>query len=222
MNAAAKLWYGNQAFLLPFCTAIASGFVLLCIFPKADVHLAIDAHHSAGGDIFFRFVTNLGDGWTAAVLAGILLFVRYRHVILMAAANIASGLTVQLLKHGPFAGSPRPLEYFRQTHALHVVQGVLIYSYNSFPSGHAATACTCCCCLALMTGRRGAQFTLSIAGLVIAFSRVYLSEHFLFDMCAGALCGVLLSLGLAAALGYPDTHKEGTWMELSLLRRSDI
>jgi len=215
-----RLWGQNQGFLLPFGFGILTGLLILAIFTKEDVHLAIDAHHCRDGDMFFSLVTSLGDGWAAVALVLILLFVRYRDAILMATVNIVSALIIQLLKHGPFAGSLRPWEYFRGTNALHVVPGIDMYSFNSFPSGHAATACASCFCLSLMTPHRGMKATLAIAGLVIAFSRVYLSQHFLADVCAGALLGILVGLMLAAILERLSLNTKNRWMELSLLRRS--
>ncbi len=220
MRTAGKLWMENRSFLLPFSFCIVAGFTLLTLCSRADVHLAVDAHHAPVTDFFFRLLTNLGDGWTAVVLTVILLFVRYGDAMLVAASNILSGIAVQILKHGPFAGSPRPREFFRGVHTLHFVPGVDVYSFNSFPSGHAATACACCFCLALLTRHNALKFTLAVFGLLIAFSRVYLSEHFLADAWAGALAGLAITLVTASAI-YSRNEKSGwRWLDLSLLRGS--
>jgi len=211
---------GNRAFLFPLGIFVLLSIALLPLFSKGEVHLAIDAHHTPAGDLFFSLVTNLGDGWAVVALVVVLLFVRYRDAILVAAVNIVSALIVQLLKHGPFDSSVRPLEYFRGTNALHLVPGVSMYSYNSFPSGHAATACATCFCLGLMTSNPWTKASLAVAGIVIAFSRVYLSQHFLGDVCAGAVLGIAVSLPFARLLGGRGTNPGASWMDRSVVRRA--
>ncbi len=217
---ARSLLSDNRAFLIPLGLFVLLSIALLVLFTTAEVHLAIDAHHSMAGDLFFRLVTNLGDGWAVVLLVLILLFVRYRDAILVAAVNIVSALIVQVLKHGPFAANARPLEYFRGTNALHLVPGVTMYNYNSFPSGHAATACATCFCLGLMTSNRRTKAALAAAGVTIAFSRVYLSQHFLGDVCAGAVIGILVSLPFALLLEARSGTPGKNWMDQSVIRRT--
>ena len=61
---------------------------------------------------------------------------------LMAFASFAlSSLTSEFLKKIVFNGSPRPLKYFEHsTFQYHIIKGLDIHSYNSFPSGHTTTA----------------------------------------------------------------------------------
>jgi membrane-associated phospholipid phosphatase len=217
---AKRLLSDNRSFLVPLGLFVLLSIALLVLFTTPEVHLAIDAHHTPAGDLFFRLVTDLGDGWAVVLLVLILLFVRYRDAILVAAVNIVSALIVQVLKHGPFAANVRPLEYFRGTNALHLVPGVTMYSYNSFPSGHAATACATCFCLGLMTSNRWTKAALAVTGVTIAFSRVYLSQHFLRDICAGAVIGMLVSLAFALILGGRGENPGESWMDRSVIRRT--
>lgn len=79
---------------------------------------------------------------------------------------------------------------------------------NSFPSGHASTFfmfCTCCVIIQAYSyiqrdrpyslGKKILFNTMLIALLVVAavgaYSRVYLSQHFLADVCVGSVIGFI-------------------------------
>lgn len=115
---------------------------------------------------------------------------------------------MQILKH--LFDSDRPASVFEQYHdkVLPVVEGVDLYHSNSFPSGHASTFFvffTCCAILLACQRRLKAPYNnptiwcrinLAMLGLLImaalgAFSRVYLSQHFLSDVCVGSIIGVV-------------------------------
>jgi membrane-associated phospholipid phosphatase len=89
---------------------------------------------------------------------------------------------------------------------LPLVQGVEMYHGNSFPSGHASTFFMfCTCCVVFLTFhyiregklrdlRTKILFNVTLLSLLVfatlaAFSRVYLSQHFLSDVCVGSIIG---------------------------------
>ena len=206
----------QRAFAIPFAAFVVLGAWLMCAYSKADIHLAVDAHHSGIADAFFAWITWLGDGWSPTLLVILLLFVRYRLALAVALANISASLVVQVLKNLFFRDVVRPLEYFRGTHTLHLVQGVEVYSYHSFPSGHAGVAFASCWCLALMVRSNASKAALFVLALAIAFSRVYLSEHFFQDIYAGALIGFFCAWGISLLLERQRSRDGGKWMERSI------
>ncbi|MCS7209850.1 MAG: phosphatase PAP2 family protein [Fimbriimonadales bacterium] len=112
----------------------------------------------------------------------------WREVFLPAAiAFLGSGLTVQLLKHAVPRLRPSNLP-----EAL-VAPDERIF-YNSFPSGHTATAFALAFWVFLLT--RGTRYrlwgygALVVAGLV-GLSRIYRGVHYPSDVLAGALIGIL-------------------------------
>lgn len=177
---------------------IVVGGLLLCLFSKASIHLFINRYHSSFGDIFFTHATLLGDGISASLVVIILLFVNYRSAATMAMSNVICAVIIQTLKRTIFAGSVRPFQFFHGIHALYLVPGVEIYSFNSFPSGHSATIFTTCALLSLMTKYQSLRFFLFGAALLIAFSRVYLSQHFFEDIFTGAIIGFGIAVLTAA------------------------
>ena len=62
----------------------------------------------------------------------------------------------------------------------------------SFPSGHTSAAFALFTCLALMTPRRLAPLWMT-AAWAVAYSRIYLSQHFLEDILSGSLIGMISS-----------------------------
>ena len=86
-----------------------------------------------------------------------------------------------------------------------MVEGINLYSGNSFPSGHSSTFFVFFTCIALLLAYRyrhiaehdhQKRFLIGLLLLVLlalaalgAFSRVYLSQHFLSDICVGSIIG---------------------------------
>ena len=74
---------------------------------------------------------------------------------------------------------------------LHLVEGVDVHTYSSFPSGHTATAfCFALLISLLVRTRRLALIALLVAALV-GYSRIYLSQHYPLDVGAGMLVAVI-------------------------------
>jgi membrane-associated phospholipid phosphatase len=177
---------------------IVVGGLLLCLFSKASIHLFINRYHSSFGDIFFTHATLLGDGISASLVVIILLFVNYRSAATMAISNVLCAAIIQSLKRTIFADSVRPFQFFHGIHALYLVPGVEIYSFNSFPSGHSATIFTTSAILSFKTEHKIVRAFLFGAACLIAFSRVYLSQHFFEDIYMGAIIGFCVAVLVAA------------------------
>jgi membrane-associated phospholipid phosphatase len=120
--------------------------------------------------------------------------------------ELTGGTTLQILKH--IISYDRPVSVFENYPHLELplVPGVDMYHGNSFPSGHASTFfmfCTCCVILMaihyiregkLRDLRTKILFNATLLLLLVfaalgAYSRVYLSQHFLSDICVGSIIG---------------------------------
>lgn len=101
----------------------------------------------------------------------------------------ASGLINLLLKW--IAGRNRPVNLF--DHGLFGFDFFETgYALNSFPSGHTVTVFSLAAALTILFPRYGAWAFLPAA--VIAASRVMLTSHYLSDVMAGAVVGVVCTL----------------------------
>lgn len=122
-------------------------------------------------------------------------------------SELTGGAVLQILKH--FFSFDRPISAFENypNMVLPLVQGVDMHHSNSFPSGHASTFFVFFTCCALILAyhykkednhNRWTWFLINLAmvAMVIlaalgAYSRVYLSQHFLLDICVGSFIGFL-------------------------------
>lgn len=184
-------------FLVPFGLFLLCAESVLFLNSKDAIHLSINRHYSAFGDMVMPFVTLAADGFTIAVLVFLLMgWNRKFGVITGCAVLLASGVT-QLLKHTVFSGEPRPKLFFMNTNApIRFVPEVENYLFDSFPSGHTTAAFAFYFCLVFAIKNNYLKSALFLFALLIGYSRVYLSQHFLNDVLFGSLIGTVTSFAV--------------------------
>ncbi len=187
-----KLIKANAFVFGVFVLLWISGLLLVVSYPKGGLHVVINQWHSGFFDEFFKYITWLGSGWMILLLAVVFLFGQLRHTVVFLVGNLFITIFIQVGKHLIFSTALRPVAYFKGIYALHLVDGVVMHAYNSFPSGHSATAFGIFVMLIFLIKNRGLKFLWLTVALLTAFSRVYLSQHFMVDILAGALTGTLV------------------------------
>ncbi len=181
---------GFIAALLAF-TAVA--LTLLLLHDPGYPTLWANAHHSPALDKFFHQMTLLGD-WVIYLLAVAVGWrISHRRAIATVVALALSGLLVSLLKFQVFDERKRPAGIYANG-TLRQVECEALHRAHSFPSGHTTTAFAGFCCLAFFTRSRGLQFVFGLAAIAVAYSRLYLGQHFLGDTLAGAMLGTICAL----------------------------
>ncbi len=187
-----KKFIRENAFVLGFFMVFwVTGIFLVMIFPKAAIHLEINSWHSVFFDTFFKYITYLGSGWMILLVAVLFLFINVRYAVIFLVGNLLITLFVQVGKHLIYPGALRPVTFFKGVHPLHLVEGVTVHSYHSFPSGHSATAFGIFVMFILLTKNNGLKMLwLFLIGMLPNFSRIYLSQHFLEDVLAGSFIGL--------------------------------
>jgi membrane-associated phospholipid phosphatase len=203
----------NRIFYIPYLVLSCICLFAILLYSKAEIHLYLNQFHSSFFDWFFSRITYLGDGIFLPLFLLIMVCIRYRYAILMILVFLFSGIIVQLLKRGVFYDVVRPAEYFKGIAELHFVPGVKMYGLHSFPSGHSATAFGVMICFVFVLQNKGLKFGLLLFAALIAYSRVYLSQHFLPDIMAGSLIGILTAVFLETKL---LKYKNG-WLDSNLL-----
>jgi len=141
----------------------------------------------------FRTITVLGESqWYLA--AGLLAWAIFRRSrareasagLFLFTSVAASGIVANLLKS--LLGRARPRLHFNDNvYGFDPFQ--IEYARLSFPSGHAATALGTATVLAVLFPRFRTVFLL--AGMIVAVSRVVLTQHYVSDIVAGGLLGAL-------------------------------
>lgn len=180
---------------------------------KLALHLAMNACHAPWSDAFFRVATHFSDGILPALFALLLLLVRdMRSFLMMALSTGLSSIVVQLLKRQVFADMHRPGKFSEGLEGLHWVDGIDLYMHFSFPSGHATAAFSMCLAWAVIVGRPKWAVVLACAAVVLAYSRVYLSQHFVQDILAGAALGAGIA-GLVFFWLYRSRFAVRPWLD---------
>ncbi|MBW7572521.1 phosphatase PAP2 family protein [Caproiciproducens faecalis] len=142
--------------------------------------------HNGFTDLFFPFITVLGNAGLIWVVSGLCLICtkkyRFYGVMLLAALVLTHTLGEGILK--PLVARPRPFAVYSGYHLL-----IAAPRGYSFPSGHAGAAFAAAFVLGKANRRLGIPaFALAF---LIAFSRVFLFVHYPSDILAGAILGVL-------------------------------
>lgn len=142
-----------------------------------------------------------------------------RNASMLLTTYIVSGLFVQLLKKSLFSEIMRPAGYFGTSHPLHLVDGVTNFMHQSFPSGHSTSAFAFFFGLCLLSDRWSVKLLCFIGAALVAYSRVYLSQHFLQDIAVGAWIGTLFAWAGYAVFVHNRTAKINKPL-IALLKRS--
>ena len=165
--------------------------IILISFSKSEIHLFINRHYSNFFDIFFRVVTTFGEDYFIVGVLILCLLISYRFAFIQLASYSISGLAVQFLKNYIFPTIVRPSLYFKGIYELRFVEGVEMHSHYSFPSGHTATAFALFFCFAVLVQKRWAKLFFIFCAILVGYSRMYLSQHFLIDVYAGSIIAVI-------------------------------
>lgn len=189
-----------KVFLLTSLLYIALGTVLLISKEKLDIHFAINEYHNSFLDSFFKYCTHLGDGLVTAILVlpiGLLFYKKYRYSIFVLGwlSLLFTGFIAQFLKRVVFPNAERPAKFIGED-LLYLVPDVEVHHMNSFPSGHTATAFAffAFVCMTFFKGNKPLQFIMAIIAVLVGYSRMYLSQHFLEDVTVGAVVGLVAYL----------------------------
>ena len=124
---------------------------------------------------------------------------------------------VNILKKLVLDNIYRPSKYFElyETYQLHFVDGVKLHSLQSFPSGHTGTSFNVFLTLAIITKNKFLKLTYFILAVLVAYSRIYLSQHFMIDIVVGSIIAVILTLFIFNWFNNIDKM----WLDKSIIRR---
>ncbi len=173
-----------------------AGFITIVATSKAGSFEWLTPFHSPASDYFFQYFTYVGDGLFAVALALLLVLLKQRVVAFVLFFGYSvSGILAQLIKHSIY--SPRPFKYFQSIgKTIHNIEGVTLqFGDNSMPSGHTATAFALATALVLSNSWWAKKWWLALMmALLVGYSRMYLSNHFLQDVLAGSVLGAFATI----------------------------
>jgi len=186
----------NKYFFISYAIFLIFGLIIQLQYSQADIFLFVNLHYYLFGDFLFPHWTSLGDGlFSVFVVLFLLFFISYKDALIAAIVFLISSAIAQYLKNYIFPLNPRPQPFFLNLHEnIHIIKGVVIHQYNSFPSGHSTSAFAVFCVLALIWEKKQWGWLFFIIALSVGYSRMYLAQHFFLDIYVGSIIGVLCAL----------------------------
>jgi membrane-associated phospholipid phosphatase len=190
------IWEYNW-FFVPVAMFFGFCGVLAVIVPYSHELLFFnDLRHEPFNSIF-RFLTQCGEVWAYVLFGFAALFWKPRYALIIAFVGLTMIPVSYYVKD--LIGIDRPITYFEKKVSLAKIVLVPSTEVNrgqtSFPSGHTMAAFALYSLLALMAGRRYERWGLVFAlmAILVGISRIFLFQHFLIDVLAGAFLGLFFS-----------------------------
>lgn len=174
-------------------TGITALLLLICsfLYGKIDFFLLLNGNLGKPADLFFKFWTNMGDGfWWVVVLILFILF-RRRRIPLLIGAFACSELLIQLFKSALIPDEARPTKAITDGSIIHTVSGVELHLISSFPSGHTVEIFTFFLLASLLIDKKWIIPVGFIYALLVGYSRIYLAQHFPLDVGGGMIIAMI-------------------------------
>jgi membrane-associated phospholipid phosphatase len=166
-------------------------FATSIILSREAVFLMLNRDLGNFGDYLFNFFSHLAEGWIW-IPYFMFLFGWYKKDALFILLNfLISTLLTQLPKNFIWDKISRPMASGIPTSQIHTVKGVEMHLWNSFPSGHTATAFTIFLMTVYLFPNKKVLILGFIYAICAAYSRVYLGQHFPLDLAGGIIVAVI-------------------------------
>lgn len=208
MKSIIEIIYNNSFFYRLSLVLMVSMTLFLTFFSRIDGFILLNSFHTKTLNVFFNYVTFIGDGLFTIIVSFFIIFFLKKHTqlaFILIVAYLSSGIVAQLLKAIIYA--PRPSLYFK-LHDYKFYLDAFATSRagaNSFPSGHSSSIFTMVTVFSIYCKRKYICFILMLIGALAGYSRIYLAHHFLIDVLAGMIIGLVfgtLSLVWFQKVGY--------------------
>ena len=182
---------GLRWYVFSYAVFLVGGFVILMTVHYGDVVLFINKYSRMEWDRPVDWITRLGLGSTAVIIALGFALYKLRYSLMMLFNLALVGVTTGIFKNLLFPNSARPLKYF-DPEVFHRMVRLTDYNLmHSFPSGHSITIFAIMSLLAYFTGKKYAGVLFVFVALIVALTRLYLCQHFFVDVYVGSVLGLL-------------------------------
>lgn len=191
-----KILTNNRLFFILFLIWVVFGAVLQLLFTSTEIMFWINRHHNSMLDTFFYCVTLFGEDTVWLGLFSYFAFEKYvkgienNQAIKVLLISWLSKVLVSVSLKNIF-NYPRPIEvYQHSSQAIHLVDGVTMHHWQSFPSGHTMTAFAFACVCLFIFKKTHLTIIALLVAMLVGYSRMYLFQHFPRDVFAGSVLGV--------------------------------
>lgn len=185
-----------QAFALLIAIVL---FILSYIFGRDTMFLWLNTNLGHYADTFFSYFTYLAEGWIWIPYLLVLTLLLKKDAAFIVINFLSSTLLTQVPKNVIWPNVNRPIASDIPVFKIHTVPGVEVHTYNSFPSGHTATAFTLFLITVFLFPNKKVLVIGGTYALICGYSRIYLGQHFPLDI-AGGIIAALLSVALSIVI----------------------
>ena len=175
---------------------ILGGLLLIAtsaFFGRIPVFLLLNTDGGVFMDQFFKWATWGAEGWVWVPFLAIVFGWFKKDFKLIVLNFLLSTLFTQIPKRFIWDNISRPIASGIPLNEIHTVPGVVMHSWNSFPSGHTATAFTLFLLTIYLFPTKWVFAIGAIFAMICAYSRVYLGQHFPMDLGGGMVVAVISS-----------------------------
>ncbi|MDR6567770.1 phosphatase PAP2 family protein [Chitinophaga ginsengisegetis] len=189
-----KVYQQLKWLVWPFALLVITVLITRLVISRQDAYFFINELHTPAGDFLFPRITELGSVAAAVLISLLLLVINRRAGAMMATAYLFTAAISFTLK--AMIGFPRPHRYFAsRLQEIYFVPGVSVLdNFRSFPSGHSVCAFTAATVLSYYAKNKYWSLLYLALAMLVGYSRMYMSQHFLEDVTAGATLGVVFSM----------------------------
>ena len=160
-------------------------------FGRIPVFLFLNIDGGDFVDQFFKWVTWGAEGWVWIPFFAIVFGWFKKDVKLIVLNFLLSTVFTQIPKRFIWDSISRPIASGIPLNEIHTVPGVVMHAWNSFPSGHTATAFTLFLLTIYLFPTTRVFAIGAIFAMICAYSRVYLGQHFPMDLGGGIIVAVM-------------------------------
>lgn len=192
-----SIFENNRIFFISVLLLAVAGGIYLFDYEKPELIYLLSQHRSSFNNLFFTYLTKMGEGYVYIVAGLLFMTYKLRHSLFIALIGFfVMGFSFALKS---YFSIDRPLAFLQKNNLLDeiiLVPNVELHSgASSFPSGHTMSAFAFYCFLILvLPSKKRIIFPLLSIALGVALSRVYLVQHFFADVYAGGMIGILVAV----------------------------
>jgi membrane-associated phospholipid phosphatase len=194
-----KIGLANVIFWVSFVICCLLGGYMRWIFPKGEELLWVAKGRNNILDIIFPAITLLGEAYIYIIAVLYAIIKRNKKLVVSIALLGTLSALVSYVSKWIFSEA-RPFIYFtsilkREDLVSYVPNVELANSFtSSFPSGHTLAAFAFYSFVVFLVKNNLIKMVLLCLSILVGYSRMYLFQHFINDVVAGAIIGVLLSV----------------------------